>query len=211
MQVQALHLALFLVGGGLSSQADNSASGWIPDRLHPEVQYRLKCVRGGLTIQWRNSYPGAVTLKARVKGSNYDGVDEVVIPPGGSATSRPETMYCSAASFEITEKRFSMELPPSSVPATPEEPKKPAPLPPTVAPWVLPAKVPELPPEALAFIHIGMKREEVLRIIGSPASKLTIPAVNELVETYRYRISSGRAGAVRFSNGIVTGVVVPQP
>ncbi len=54
-----------------------------------------------------------------------------------------------------------------------------------------------------------MKREEVLRRIGAPTSKLSIPEENELVETYRYPVSSGLAGAIRLSNGVVTEVILP--
>lgn len=90
-----------------------------------------------------------------------------------------------------------------------QQPNKPASPPPTVAPWVPPAKIPELPLEALAAIQVGMKREEVLRRIGAPTSKLSIPEENELVETYRYPVSSGLAGAIRLSNGVVTEVILP--
>jgi hypothetical protein len=66
-------------------------------------------------------------------------------------------------------------------------------------------------PEGFALIHAGMKRNQVLREIGNPLSKLAIPEENELVETYRYGVSAGRVGTVRFSNGIVTDVQVSQP
>jgi hypothetical protein len=212
MPIRALFLTLSLCGVALSSQPD-SVTGWIPDRVHPQVQYRFKCYRGGLTVEWRNSYPGAVTLKANVKSSSYDGDEQVTIAPGGTATSSPETMTCSAEFFQITEKRFSMAEPPPPAPSAasgkPEEAKEPAPVLPTVAPWVPPAKIVELAPQALASIRVGMKREEVLRRIGNPTSKLAIPEENELVETYRYAVSGGLAGSVRFSNGIVTEVIVP--
>jgi hypothetical protein len=210
MQIGTRYLALFLAGCVLRLQAYDSLTGWIPDRAHPQVEYRLQCTRGALTIQWQNSYPGAVTLKFRVRGSNYDGEEDVTIPPGGSASSDPDTLYCIASAFEITEKRFSMAAPPT--PVTPKaaaaDAKPPAPPPPTVAPWIPPAKIPELAPATFALIHAGMKREEVVRAIGDPMSKLSIPEANDLIETYRYPVSPGRAGTVRFSNGVVKEVVV---
>lgn len=209
--MRTLFLALFVSGCAVSLQAD-SISGWIPESQHPGVQYRFKCIREGLTIQWRSTYPGAVTLKVRVRGSAYDGEEPVVIPPGGSATSNLETLYCSADSFQITEKRFAMANPPPALPpksAEPAQRTQPAPTPPTVSPWIPPARLPELAPEAFASIQVGMKQQEVLRTIGNPVSKLAIPEDNELVESYRYAILSGRAGIIRFSNGIVTEVVAP--
>ncbi len=211
MQLRTLYLALLLAGGVLTVQAYDSVTGWIPERAHPQVQYRLKCTRGALTIQWQNSYPGAVTLKFRVRSSGYDGEEDVTIPPGGSASSDPDTLNCIASAFEITEKRFSMAAPP--VPVTPKatsaDAKPPAPPPPTVAPWIPPARIRELAPETFALIHAGMKREEVVRAIGNPISKLSIPEASDLIETYRYPVSPGRAGTVRFSNGVVKEVVAP--
>jgi hypothetical protein len=214
MPLRTILLTLLLSGAALCSEPD-SITGWIPGGGHPEVQHRFKCFRGSLTIDWKNLYPGAVTLKANVKSQSYDGDEEVVIPPGGTASSNLETLYCSAASFRVTEKRFSMAAPPPApVPGGKAEESKavaPPPPPPTVAPWVPPAKFPELAPQALASIRVGMKKDEVLHRIGNPTSKLAIPEENELVETYRYAVSGGRAGAVRFSNGSVTEVVGPEP
>jgi hypothetical protein len=213
MPLRTLHLALLLSCGALLTQAD-SIGGWSPDRQHPAVQYRFKCKLGALTIEWRNSYLGAVTLKAAVRGAGYVGEEQIVIPPGGSATSDVDTLNCFAESFQITEERFSMAKPPPPPTVVPNpgspEAKVPAPLLPTVAPWVPPARLPELTPEALTAIHIGMKQREVLQRIGNPTSKLAIPEENELVETYRYPVSPGRVGIIRFSNGTVTEVAVPS-
>jgi hypothetical protein len=207
--MRTLFLVLFVSGCAVSLRAD-SMSGWIPDSLHPGIQYRFKCIREGLTIQWRSTYPGAVTLRYRVRGSDYDGEDKIAIPPNGTATSNPDTLYCSADSFLINEKRFSMENPPApSGPANSPAVAKPAPVVPTVSAWIPPARLAELAPEAFASIQVGMKQQEVLLKIGNPVSKLAIPEDNELVESYRYPVSSGRAGIVRFSNGIVTEVVAP--
>ncbi len=213
MHLRKLHLAVFLVGCSLSLQAEDSTSGWITDRQHPDVAYRFKCSRGSLAIDWRNSYPGAVTLTVNVRGSGYDGDEKIVIPPGGSASSSVDTFGCYAPSFQITEKRFSMaNPPPPAVPAKSLAPAAaPAPPAPTVAPWIPPAKLAELAPAALASIQVGMKRQDVLRRIGNPISMLAIPEDNELVESYRYPVVSGRVGIIRFSNGVVTEVVVPQP
>jgi hypothetical protein len=213
MRVQTCCLSLLFCGLAVASEPD-SVTGWIPDRVHPQVQYRLKCFRGALTVEWRNAYPGAVTLKANFRSSSYDGDEQVTIPPGGSATSQPETMNCFAASFDIREEHFVMAAPPPPALAKPdaEIPEKaPTPAAPLVAPWIPPTKLTEVTTEALASIHAGMKRDEVLRRIGSPLSKLAIPEENELVETYRYAISRGRAATVHFSNGIVTDVQVSPP
>jgi len=212
MRLQTLSLALFLSGCALSLQAD-SVTGWIADRAHPEVQYRLKCTKGALNIDWRSAYPGAVTLKFNVRGSDYDGDDQVVIPPGGIAASDVDTLGCYAPAFQITEKKFSMAPPPPpAAPAKSLEPAKPAaPVAPTVGQWIPPAHLPELAPEAIASIHVGMKQQEVVRTIGNPVSKLSIPEENELVESYRYPVLSGRVAIIRFSNGLVTGVAVPEP
>jgi hypothetical protein len=212
MPLRSLSVALFLGGCALSLQAD-SATGWIPDRAHPDVQYRLKCTQGALNIDWRSAYPGAVTLKVSVRGSGYDGEEQVVIPPGASANSDVDTLGCYAPAIQITEKKFSMAPPPPpAVPAKSSDPAKaPAPVVPTVAPWIPPAHLAELAPEAIASIHVGMNQQDVVRTIGNPVSKLSIPEENELVESYRYPVLSGRVVIIRFSNGLVTEVAVPQP
>lgn len=209
--MRTLLSALLLSGCALSLQA-SATSGWIADALHPNLQYRFICNREALSIEWKSSYPGAVTLRARIKGSNYDGQEQVAIPPEGKATSNLETLYCSPESFEMTEKHFAMASPPAPTPAKSTElAKPPAPTPPTVAPWTPPAPLAELAPEALAKVHVGMQRQEVLRRIGNPISKLTIPEDNDLVERYRYPVSSGRIAVITFSNGVVTEVTAPQP
>ncbi len=149
--MRTISLALLAAGCALSFQA---TSGWIPDSQHPSVQYRFKCTREALSIDWRSSYPGAVSLKARVRGSNYDGDEQVVIPPGGTVTSSLETLYCTPESFQVTEKRFSMAAPPPPVIAStkPGEPAKPAPPPPpTVTAWTPPAPLTEVPAGAFCF------------------------------------------------------------
>src|ERR1700733_12275176 len=82
--MRTISLALLTAGCALSFQA---TSGWIPDSRHPNVQYRFRCTREALSIDWRSSYLGAVSLRARVRGSSYDGEEQVVIPPSGTATS----------------------------------------------------------------------------------------------------------------------------
>lgn len=203
-------LLLFMLGGTAYLRADNS-TGWMADRIHPEVQYRFKCDQGALTIDWKNSYPGDVTLRFRVRGSSYDGEEDIAIPAGGSATSNPDTYYCAAGAFAVTEKRFNMAPPARS--ATPNQSEKPknAPPVPTVAPWVPPAKLAELPQERVAMIHAGMKRAQLLQLIGDPTSKVSIPDENDLLEIYRYPVSAGRAATIRLSNGTVTQVDISQP
>lgn len=210
MRLRTLSLALFLGGCTLSLQAD-SVTGWITDRAHPEVQYRFKCTKGSLKIDWQSAYSGAVTLKVNVRGSDYDGDEEIVIPPHGSASSNVDTFGCYASNFQISEKKFSMApLPPPAAPAKSSEPViAAAPVAPTVGQWIPPAHLPELAPEAIASIHVGMKQQEVVRAIGNPLSKLSIPEENELVESYRYPVLAGRVAIIRFSNGSVTEVVIP--
>ncbi len=112
MRLRTFYWTWLLAGVALSSKADDSMTGWIADRVHPQLEYRFKCVRGGLTIEWRNSYPGAVTLTARIRGSSYDGDENVVIPPSGAAKSNPETMYCTAELFEIPKSASPWRLHP---------------------------------------------------------------------------------------------------
>ncbi len=215
MHLRTLHLALFptlFLSCSVLSLGADSVTGWITDRAHPDVQYRLKCTKGSLKIDWRNGYSGAVTMKVSVRGSDYDGDEQVVIPPGGSASSDVDTFGCYAPGFEIEEKKFS--LGPSRPPAAPAKSLEPtatklAPQAPTVAPWIPPAKLPEVAPEALTAIHVGMKQQEVLQKIGNPLSKIAIPEDNALVESYRYAVLSGKIGVIRFSNGVVTEVAVP--
>lgn len=208
MQLRALGFVILVSGGALTLQADG-VGPWIQDRAHPQVQYRVKCANGSLTIDWRNAYPGAVTLKVGINGSGYEGEDQVQIPAGGSSSSDIDTLNCYPDLFQISEKKFSMAPPPPAASPKSTEPAKPAPPPlPTVAPWVPPARLPELAPETFGSIQVGMKQAEVLRRIGNPVSKLSIPEDNALVESYRYPVLSGKVGIIRFSNGAVTEVVV---
>ena len=64
--------------------------------------------------------------------------------------------------------------------------------------------------EALASITIGMNQAEVKRRLGDPLSKMSIPDDQGLIETYRYQVTKGRPGVVKFTNGIVAGVVSPR-
>src|ERR1700722_15937397 len=62
ISMRTISLALLTAGCALSFQ---TTSGWIPDSRHPNVQYRFKCTREALSIDWRSSYLGAVSLRAR--------------------------------------------------------------------------------------------------------------------------------------------------
>ena len=64
--------------------------------------------------------------------------------------------------------------------------------------------------EALASIAIGMNRAEVKRRLGDPLSKMSIPDEQGFIETYRYQVTKGRPGVVKFNNGIVAGIVSPR-
>jgi hypothetical protein len=69
--------------------------------------------------------------------------------------------------------------------------------------------IPEIAKEALAEITPGMKQEEVRRRLGAPLSSLSIPDNNGVIETYRYNVTHGQTGVVKFANGIVTGIIPP--
>jgi sulfur carrier protein ThiS len=197
---------------------------WRTDPLHPQLQYRVSCSReDSLTILWRNGYPGGVTLKAHVKSESYDGVEDVKIAPGGTSKSDVETMTCSLGSLNVTVVRFTMAAPPpkpvasataaKTAPAantdsskTPETP----PVPSLIRFDPKAEKLPEVAPELLSQIAIGMKREEVIAKLGQPASRLAIENDGAYVESYQYRVSGDKISVVRFSNGSVTEIAPPR-
>jgi hypothetical protein len=205
-------LIVLLAAGGLLALSQSS-SGWKSDTHHPKLEYRVKCQREAATIEWRNGYPGEITLKAAIGGSGYDGAEDVTVAPGGSAQSALDTMSCSPDSFRVALSSFSMAPPPSPPPSAPASPVRvPAPDAPPQVPLVArytpPVNnFPETSVEALASINKGMKQEEVLRKLGPPISRLTIPEEHELIETYRYRLVDDRYGLIRFSNGVVADIV----
>jgi len=47
-------------------------------------------------------------------------------------------------------------------------------------------------------------------MLGEPLSKISIAEEGKLFGTYRYNVSRDRTGAVRFADGIVTGIVSPH-
>jgi len=192
------------------------ASPLRPDADHPGLQYRVKCHLEVATVEWHNGYPGQITLSASVKsdvvGAAYDGNNEnIVVAPGATTESTLETMACYPDSFRIRVTRFVMAPPPAPPPekdakAAPP-PEKAAPSVPLVPRYVPPVNaVPDISPEALAAVAIGMPEEEVIRKLGPPLSKLTVPEPGELVETLQYRATDGKSSIVRFSNGVVTGI-----
>ena len=81
-----------------SAWAEVKGPAWLSDPQHPLLQYRFNCVRGSETLVWRNGYPGAVTLKARVKSFTYDGVEDVQIEPGATTN----TEFWMLSSVEIS-------------------------------------------------------------------------------------------------------------
>jgi hypothetical protein len=212
MKPRTLSLIVLLAASGLLSLGQNS-SPWQPVTQHPQLQYRVKCEREAATIEWRNGYPGALTLKASVRGSEWDSMEDVTVAPGGSGQTELETMFCSPSAFRITVTRFSMAPPPPPPPSHPAssvaakaDVGNPPP-PPLVAPYEPPEKdLPEVPSELVASVKAGMKREEVLQKLGPPASKLTIPEDHEFIETFRYRVAQERSSVIRFSNGVVTDI-----
>lgn len=197
--------------------AGETSPQWLSDAQHPSLQYRFQCGKGAETVVWRNGYPGAVTLKARVRSSSYDGVEDVHIEAQGVAYSNLQTLYCG--SFRVNVTSFSMSAPPIPQPAAakPAAPAAAAPLATAQAP--VPTLVrfeprteplPQITVEALASVNPGMKKAEVLQNLGEPLSKLSIPEDGTLLETYRYNVAPNRTGTVRFANGIVTGIVSPR-
>lgn len=181
---------------------------------HPQLEYRISCAKGSVSILWRNGYPGALSLKARVKSKTYDGVEDVQIAPGGTATSDPDTMSCSLDTLSVSVVKFSMALPPpaklAKMPdaAPKEDPAQ------TAVPTLIQfdphaEKLPEIAPEALTQVSKGMKQEDVVAKLGLPASKLSLQDDGIYVESYQYRLAGDKISIVRFSNGIVSEIIRP--
>jgi hypothetical protein len=212
---RAVCLALSLTACGLPLCGD-IASTWRPDTDHPELRYRVTCHLEVATVEWHNGYPGQITLSASLRsdvvGAAYDGnTENIVVAPGATTESTLETMACYPGSFRIRVTRFVMAPPP----APPDQkdtkaepaPEKAAPPVPLVSRYVPPIDaVPDISPEALAAVATGMPQAEVLRKLGTPLSKLTVPEPGELVETFQYHVTNGKSTIVRFSNGVVTGI-----
>lgn len=210
--ISILGAALALAGEG---------TGWRSDPQHPQLEYRVSCDKGdALSILWRNGYPGEVSLKAHVKSFTYDGFEDAKVLPGKTFKSDPDTMSCSLGSLIITVMKFKMA--PAPVPAqTAAAPPVGAQIAPeqSAAPVVVPTlirfepqteKLPEITPKQLGQIAIGMKREEVIAKLGPAASKIATENDGAYVESYRYRLGGDKIGFVRFSNGFVTEITVPQ-
>jgi hypothetical protein len=195
--------------------AGGNGPQWLSDAQHPLLEYRFQCGKGAETVLWRNGYPGAITLKARVRSSSYDGVEDVHIEADGVAHSDLQTLYCG--SFRVTVIGFSMSPPPipqprAAKPAAPAAAKTTveAPVPTLVRFEPRTEPSPQITLEALESVKAGMKKAEVLQNLGEPLSKLSIPEEGELLETYRYNVAHDRTGTVRFANGIVTGIASPR-
>jgi hypothetical protein len=71
-------------------------------------------------------------------------------------------------------------------------------------------KYPEITLEALAEIKVGMNQRQVVQKMGPPASKLTIPEDDRIIESYGYRVVDSATAIVRFSNGAVVAVNPPR-
>ena len=84
--------------------------------------------------------------------------------------------------------------------------------PPAVAPVVIvPIVVPEPPrkeptPEQLASVKIGATASEVLKTLGPPESRVTIPDDGHLLEICQYWAKGKQLGTVRLDNGQVVTV-----
>jgi hypothetical protein len=64
---------------------------------------------------------------------------------------------------------------------------------------------PEMSPEELKAVAIGMSRADVLKL-GAPASKITMFDDGHISETYSYRQQGRKFGAVRLTDGAVASV-----
>jgi hypothetical protein len=208
---------ILIASAALALAADGS--GWRKDPGHPQLEYRVTCSREALSIIWRNGYPGEVTLKAHVKSESYDGFEDAKVLPGGTFKSDPETMYCSLSSLNVSVVKFTMAAPPPPPKPviTENKPKPVAAEPP--APEAVPTlvrfdshaeKLPEIAPEKLAQISNGMSRDDVVAKLGPPASKLAVQNDGEFLESYQYRLGGNKISIVRFLNGAVSEVTVPQ-
>lgn len=59
--------------------------------------------------------------------------------------------------------------------------------------------------EKLLTVHAGMKREDVLALLGPPQSITTIDGLDVLRESWTYQVPFGRQYTVRLDGGVVAG------
>ena len=98
-----------------SAWAEVKGPAWLSDPRHPLLQYRFVCNGGSSqNVIWRNGYPGAVTIKVRTRGYDYDGVEDVQIEPGATADINLQSLNCG--NFQVSVTRFSMAVPPPPPP-----------------------------------------------------------------------------------------------
>jgi outer membrane protein assembly factor BamE (lipoprotein component of BamABCDE complex) len=60
--------------------------------------------------------------------------------------------------------------------------------------------------DKILAIRKGMKREEVLTLVGAPLSVAAIQGLDEPRETWTYQVPFGKQFSVRLDNGVVTRV-----
>jgi hypothetical protein len=195
--------------------AGENDPGWRSDPQHPLLEYRFVCSRGAETGIWRNGYPGAVKLKARIRSSSYEGMEDVQIEPGSTAQSDIDTLYCGT--FQVAIAQFSMAAPTTPHPGVPKLSSSAGvnAAVPAVVPGLLrfeprTAPLPEITLEALASVRVGMKEAEVLQKLGEPLSRVSIPEEGRLNDSYRYNVAHDRIGVIQFANGAVIGIVTPK-
>src|SRR5271165_1379903 len=105
-----MRLISFMIATASLTMAEG---GWQKVPQYPQLEYRISCLKGqAVSIVWRNGYPGALSVKARVKSDTYDGIEDAKIPPGQTFKSDPDTMYCSLESLKVSVVKFSMAAPP---------------------------------------------------------------------------------------------------
>ena len=64
--------------------------------------------------------------------------------------------------------------------------------------------------DKILAIRKGMKREEVLTLVGTPLSVAAIQGLDEPRETWTYQVPFGKQFSVRLDNGVVTRVASSQ-
>lgn len=211
LRISLALLPIFAVTPGIGGAVDRqNISDW---RSSPQasLQYRVKCRGNATSIEWRNGYPGEVTFKARVSSATFEGSDDLAIDPAATRTSHLDTMYCSPESYQVTIAQFEMKPPPTAAARPADDSPAPVDPPrPLIPRYVPPGKLPEIAPEALASVRVGMRQLDVVRRLGPPEFRIAIPEETELVETCRYRLSQNRLAVIRFSNGVVAEIRGPE-
>ncbi len=219
------NLPILFVGSGAWLFGETNAA-WKVDPQHRQLKYRVECSKGSSTVDWKNGYRSEVDIRANLRSAIYEGAKDIRIGPGGSAQSRLETMDCAPIRVDVT--KFASAGMPAPVVVMQARARKAVPSKarskarrsparrkrrrPKVTPPVKAAKrmEPEISSEALALTKVGMTPEQVLRRLGAPAAKLTMPDEDEMIQIFSYRTSQDKMGAIYFTNGQVSEIRPPR-